>query len=427
MSGRQASACKSRKRKHVSAFFGACAAAAVVHAAAADQPPADSNASLAQALANGSLIFDVRTRIESKDQDGFAEEARASTVRARIGYESGAFHGWRFLVEAEGVGALGDDRFNSTTNGRTAFPVVADPDAFELNRAQLSFAGIDRTTAIFGRQRINIGNQRFVGAVGFRQNEQTYDAVRVTTELTDGLNLDYAYIARVHRIFGDDSPVGEFDSDTHALAATYDSGAYGKITGYAFLVDLDEAPALSSATWGARYENSIPVAEEAGFILAVVGELATQSDYGGNAIDYREGYVLAEAALKARSFTATLGYERLGGDGEIGFSTPLATLHKFQGFADVFLTTPAAGLEDVYAGASQRWSDVALGPITIFATHHEFKSARGSLNYGRETDVGGSIVFSTRWSADVKAAFYDGGDDGFADRDLFWASLQYRY
>ena len=42
------------------------------------------------------------------------------------------------------------------------------------------------------------------------------------------------------------------------------------------------------------------------------------------------------------------GIEYLEGNGTIGFSTPLATLHKFQGFADVFLTTPASGITDAY-------------------------------------------------------------------------------
>ena len=39
-------------------------------------------------------------------------------------------------------------------------------------------------------------------------------------------------------------------------------------------------------------------------------------------------------------------------DGMYGFSTPLATLHKFNGWSDQFLTTPKEGLVDLYASIS---------------------------------------------------------------------------
>ena len=44
------------------------------------------------------------------------------------------------------------------------------------------------------------------------------------------------------------------------------------------------------------------------------------------------------------------GYEVLEGapTGGLAFVTPLATLHKFQGWADKFLATPASGIEDAY-------------------------------------------------------------------------------
>jgi len=50
--------------------------------------------------------------------------------------------------------------------------------------------------------------------------------------------------------------------------------------------------------------------------------------------------------------TGLVGYEVLEGNGAIGFATPLATLHAFNGWADMFLTTPANGLKDLYFRAS---------------------------------------------------------------------------
>ena len=63
--------------------------------------------------------------------------------------------------------AISED-YNSTVNGLTQFPVVADPENIELNRLQLQYRGLPKTVVTIGRQRINLDDQRFVGAVGWR-------------------------------------------------------------------------------------------------------------------------------------------------------------------------------------------------------------------------------------------------------------------
>jgi hypothetical protein len=306
--------------------------------------------------------------------------------------------------------------------------VIADPDATEINRAQVTFTGIDKTAITVGRQRFNLNNHRFVGAVDFRQNQQTFDAARFSTKLIDNVTLDYLYISRVHRIFGDDHPVGEFDSDSHVISAVFDGGEFGKVKGYGVILDLMEAPGLSSQSWGVRYENTLTLDEDTGVKLGVVAEYASQSDNAANPIDYREDYLHGEASLIVAPFTGKLGYEKLGGDGVSSFKTPLATLHKFQGFADVFLATPAAGLEDVYGTIAYNWKNAPYGTgVTFFATYHDFKSDVGSLDLGDEFDAGMSVKFHKHWSVNLKGAVYNGGASSNADRSLIWAALRFQY
>ena len=381
---------------------------------------------LIEAIKAGKPIIDVRYRYEWKDQDGFAENARAHTVRTRLGYETGEFFHFKALVEFENVFSIGDDNFNSTTNGLTGFAVIADPDATEINRAQLTFTGVDKTPITLGRQRFNLNNHRFVGAVDFRQNQQTFDAVRLSSTYIDNLTFDYLYIDRVHRIFGDDNPAGEFNSDSHVIAAAYKAGELGTVKAYGVLLDLEEAPALSSATWGVRYENSFVVSEDAGVTLGVIGEYARQTDYAANALDYAEDYIHGEATLAVSAFSFKGGYEQLGGDGVASFSTPLATLHKFQGFADVFLATPAAGIEDIYATLGWSWKDAPItDSVKFFATYHSFSSQTGDIDFGYEIDAGLNIKYRKHWSLAVKGAVYD-GDGGFADRSIVWTSLRFQ-
>ena len=129
----------------------------------------------------GSFIFENRLRYETVDQDGFANEAEALTLRTRLGVEFPKVGDFQFLVEGESVTAFVED-YNSTVNGAVTYPVIADPANLEINRAQVTWTGLTDTEVVLGRQRIVLGNARFVGNVGFRQNEQTFDAARITTK-----------------------------------------------------------------------------------------------------------------------------------------------------------------------------------------------------------------------------------------------------
>lgn len=379
------------------------------------------------AIKAGKPIIDVRYRFEWKDQQGFAENAYANTIRTRLGYETGEFLNFKVLVEFENVASIGDDHFNSTTNGRTQFPVIADPNATEINRAQATFTGIGKTPITVGRQAYNLGNQRFIGAVDWRQNQQTFDAARLSSTIVDNLSVDYLYISRVHRVFGDDNPLGEFDSDSHIIAATYDAKKLGKLSGYGLLLDFEEAPALSSQTFGVRYENTVVLDADAEIKAGIVGEYASQKDYAANPFDYSEDYIHGEGAISAQGATLRLGYEQLGGDGVIGFATPLATLHKFQGFADVFLTTPANGVEDIYATIQYDWKDAPFSArLNFFATYHDFKAENGGADLGEEFDAGVALKVHKNWSAELKGAVYN-GTPALADRNLIWASLRFQY
>ncbi|MEQ1812521.1 MAG: hypothetical protein ABL889_21515, partial [Terricaulis sp.] len=196
----------------------------------------------AQTQAAGDWIVDARLRYESVAQDGL-NDADALTLRTRLGYETRAFNGFKFLAEFEGVAQLTDD-FNDTVNGNTAFATVPDPEAFELNRLQVTWAGAQGRRIVAGRQRIILNNARFIGNVGFRQNEQTFDALRIEARPFEHAAFTYVFIDNVRRIFGDDSAQGEWDSDSHVLQADLDLPV-GRLSAYGLLLDFQNAPAQS--------------------------------------------------------------------------------------------------------------------------------------------------------------------------------------
>lgn len=373
----------------------------------------------AHAQSAGGLILESRLRYESVDQDGLAKDAGALTLRTRLGYQTPAWRGFRALVEGENVTALDDD-YNSTTNLKTAYPVVADPEATELNRAQVSWTG-ERGGATLGRQRIILGNARFVGNVGFRQNEQTFDALRVDVRPTKDIAVTYAYVDKVLRVFGPDSAQGEWDSRSHLMQLEAKTPA-GQLSLYGQLLDLPDAPAQSSATFGARLNGQRPLGGE--LSATYEAEYARQNDYAGNPAEFEVDYVAFSAGLKTPKRWASVGVERLDGDGRRGFQTPLATLHAFQGWADVFLTTPADGVRDINLRGGATVT-VAGRPLKLAAAVHGFSAGDGGQD-GREVDAALSTPLTKRLSAELKAAHFDGETPAYPDRTKVWVSLEFK-
>ncbi|WP_373387817.1 alginate export family protein [Pseudomonas alcaligenes] len=406
----------------------AIAAASCSHAAFAAED-------FSNLFTQGKPILDARYRFENVDQDNALRDANAQTLRTRAGFQSGKWYGLSGLVEVDNVSRLGDAAYNDTRNGQGEYAVVADPDGTEVNQALLRYDH-QYGSAVLGRQRINLDNQRFIGGVAWRQNEQTYDGALAQLKPLDGLTLSYAYIDQVNTIFGPDN--GRYDSaanpanidgHSHLINAQYVFMPELTATAYSYLLDLDNLAltptsaegTLSSQTSGLRLNGAI-----AG--VSYVLEYARQSDYDSNPQDLDSEYYLAELGYTLKGVQLKAGYEVLGGDSDPGnraFQTPLATKHAFQGWADVFLTTPADGVEDLYFGAT-----APLFGGTLQAWYHDFSTEQGSDDYGSEIDLSYAhpIPGVKGLVGLVKYATYDSDDEARSvDTDKVWLQLQYTY
>ena len=381
---------------------------------------------LSDPLTKGRVFLDMRLRFENVDQGGFSKNAEAATIRERLGYETPEFWNLKALIELEATQHL-SNAFNDTINGRVSYPTVPDPENFELNRLQIVYTAKPGLTATVGRQVINLDDQRFVGAVAFRQNEQTFDAVRLDYSEISGLTATYAYIDRVNRVFGERSPAGHFDGNIHLFNLGYDISDIGKLTAYTYLLDLDQSPLLSTATYGLQIGGAHKLSDN--LKLRYLIGYARQQDYADNPLKFSLDYWRAEAGIDYDAWSLTLGSESLGGNGTIGFSTPLATLHPFQGYADVFLNTPARGIADRYARLGYRMSIEAFGAsraLSAAVWYHDFEASHGSGDLGHELDFESSAKIDEHWKIDFAYATYS-GVAGFADRNKVWLSLTVSY
>ncbi|MCJ8292812.1 MAG: alginate export family protein [Colwellia sp.] len=366
--------------------------------------------SITEALSDSTVKVELRARYEGVDQDGIDKDASAATLKSRITVKTGSYSNFSMAIEVDKVDALVDD-YNSKTNGNTQYPVVADPQGTDVNQAYIKYAN-DGFSIVVGRQRVLHNNQRFVGGVGWRQNEQTYDGVRAQYK-ADAFSVDYSYIQNIN-----DITANNVKGDFHLANGIYTINKSHKISAFAYVLDYDavEQAQNSSSTVGALYNGNF------GKFL-VNASLASQSDNGDNTNNYSAMYINAEAGYNFGPVTLLGGYELLGSDNGVGFNTPLATKHAFNGWADKFLGTPGEGLEDIYLTVKGK----AYG-VKWAATYHDFSSDVDGIDFGSELNLIATYQINKNYGVLVKAANYSDGDVAAkTDTNKVWVQLTAKF
>jgi len=350
---------------------------------------------------------DIRYRLELVEQAGLPDTAAASTLRIRVGVRTREWRGFSAVVEGEGILVLGEPTYNDTVNGKINYPIVADPSDILLNQAYVRWRPNVGVEVTGGRQTVNFENQRWVGSVGWRQNDQTLDAARFALKPVKGVTLDYFYAWRVNRVFGPDSPQGIWrNTQIHGARASYQLGGIGTLSVHALLLDIPSSPTLSSQTFGVRIAGERKIGQ--GTSLLYAAEYASQQDYGLNPNRFRLDYFLIEPGVRLGGFTLKGGYEQLEGNGVVALQTPLATLHAFNGWADKFLTTPATGLRDIYFDAGYKFP--ANGPLPGLALRfgwHDYNATVGAIDYGKEWNGSVSLPLGKSFTLTAKVARYE--------------------
>ena len=338
--------------------------------------------------------FDVRTRYQNTTQSE-RPEGEALTLRFQLAGEIDLPRDTIFLAEVEGNIGLIDD-FNDGTRNETGLPFIPDPDGFELNRLAIVSEAVDGVRVTAGRQRIALDDWRFIGAFPFRQNDQTFDAIRFETSSFGPGTLDVGYIGRVLRPLGDDNPGGRFTGDS--VFANYNLATpLGRLTAYHYRLDIETGSQGSNSH---DFSNRVTGGRLFGrrhwedFGLVWDFAYARQVDHAENPNDFETDYFLAELTVEPGSSGITLRAETLGSGDNQGFQTPLGSLHRFQGLSDQFLRTPDAGVRDISLLARHDFSSVGIfESVRVFARHHWFHADSNAAKYG------------TEWNASISAQY----------------------
>lgn len=381
----------------------------------------------------GEVDLDFRYRYEFVDQEccdptepagtDFDDDAHALTLRSRLSYRSGTWRNFGFFAEAEDVRSTFVNDFNAgagDTVSRENYPQVNDPEVTQVNQAYVDYTGVERLRLRLGRQRINFDNQRFVGGVIWRQNEQTYDAVSAAYD-HERFDAFYGYVRKVQRLFSDDVAAGDHKQNgTHLLNVSGQLSDWGKLSGYVYHIDNQDEELFSTSTFGARFIGSRPL-ENVSIRYAL--EYAYQEDAGDNPTSYDADYFLADFGVIVDALDVGVGYELLSGAEDGRFVTPLSTLHAHDGWADKFLFggtgNPPGGLEDRFLKVKFTFGDYVLE-----GRYHDFDSDDLGDDLGQELNLSLERPLGEYVRMLIKYADFD-GEGEFSATDLsdtrkFW-------
>jgi len=356
--------------------------------------------------------FSLNTRLRYEEFEKPGTDTGGTSIRARYGYTTPSFNGFTAMVEGETLSRIGDDA--------DELPGLDNAgDGTDLNQLWVQYKDADLGSAKLGRQIYVLDDQRFVGHVGWRQNIQTFDAFTGAVTAIDNLTLKAFYFDGVERVNANSDQL-----DSIGLNLTYKFAPSAVLTAFYYDIENEDAAAFDNTTVGARYVGSTD-AVGLGFKYAL--SYASQSDVTSG----KEGdYYAADLSTAVSGVTLGLGIEVL----EEGFRTPLATVHKFNGFADKFAKpslsgTIGDGLEDVYVYAGYK---IPVGNgLTTKVIYHDFSPESGSGKGGDEIDLVAAYKLNKYTKAVAKYGDYS-ADSGAAgsfedDQRMFSFELNFIY
>ncbi|NOQ64266.1 MAG: hypothetical protein GQ582_07120 [Methyloprofundus sp.] len=374
----------------------------------------------------GQFKVDLRYRFEmAETKNNTQDTGYANTLRLRLGYLTPEFHSFQGYAEFEGNASMQQDYFAPKGRGWTGDSgreVIADPQAAELNQLWISYKGIPDTELKAGRQRINLNDQRFIGAVGWRQMEQTFDAGVITNNSIENLTLQAGYIGRAQNIWSQkDEMQLPFANINYKVPGYANINIYGL-----WLADFDDGQAGKSAqTYGISVSGSPKITDNINALYHA--EYSYQGDYKNSPVDFDISRYSLMAGAEVYGVTLKAGVEELGTSNGRAFQTPLGTNHKFQGWADKFLVTPVNGVRDVNATVGYKIFSTKLAFV-----YHNFQSVTNSIDYGNEYDFVVSQKFGKHLKLLASYAYYDADESNGLiafnkDKHQFWLQAGVSY
>jgi len=282
----------------------------------------------------------------------------------------------------------------------------ASADQLDLHQGYAELGRLGGIVARLGRQEMNLGDERLVGAVGWTNTARAFDGARLLGRVS-GLDWSVFWMNVAERDAlqptGTDPQANQGTGDDGWLLGGFASRAFGGTTAELTVLADRDAVTAESYTVNLRLHGSAGA-----FLYEAAGALQIGPD--------RSAYFASGmAGLDAGAGTLAAQLDYLSGDDDPAagdaraFNTLYGTNHKFYGYMDYFLNVPGqldeAGLVDVMVRGSLDLSAVTR----LRADVHHFRLARDrgvGRTLGTEVDVVGTWTMAAVAGLEAGAALF---------------------
>jgi hypothetical protein len=393
--------------------------------AAGNDDARDDPFALSESLARGRFTLELRPRYNRIDQSDKPERTEGGTLRAVAGWRSAPWNGLRLTVEGIHAGHWGRKAFNDdgAQINTSRYPLLPDPRYTGMNEVHVEYAAAQGMRLRLGRQRVRLDNQRWVSDNDFRQIPQLFDGVTALYTGIENTELMGAHFNKVRTTSGTTAELkltllhaawNPFPG--HGLAAYgyfHDQAQNGAFTGFA-----DSSYRVA----GVRAEGS--PARFGAVDATYVAEVAWQRPHAGGDARVHARYWRLGGGASADAWTLRYDYEVKGSNaGAYGLQMPLTDFYAFNGWTLHFFNTPRQGLRDQWLTGR-----ASMGDFTLYGEAHRFRSDFGSLNFGREADVGVTWAIIPNAVLRLQHGKYDPGSGQVAPEiRKTWLTLTYTH
>ncbi len=369
--------------------------------------PTQATESFTDALTNGKASGDFRFRIKFSDTVGKRLNAYSVTLRSRLTYETGSWNNLSALIEPQDVSIIGQDRYNTTANGKSQYPLVADAPGTEMNRAFIQYIPQADTKIRYGRQWMELDHQRFIYKADWRQHSQTFDALTVINTSLPDIKIHYGRVSHVNRLYGDESPYGNADIKSHFLNVTFSRYKAAKTIIFAYLNEYQNSdypgpsdflrftPERSHQTLGIDVGGPIPLNDDWTLLYKVSG--AVQSPYADSTRTESVHWYHLRLGLSYKGYAVMVIKEQFSNDNGYTFNVP---------FFPEFLMQKGVNFDGVNVEGlafKKQWGDKWV----VKAGFRQFTTYNGGKDLGEDTDLYVEYFLSKNYRIGTRLTTYN--------------------
>lgn len=364
--------------------------------------------SVYDALMQGKSVSQFRLRYEYVDQDNKADDANAFTLQALLGWQTASYLDTSITAQLINISHLNQDFYDNNLgkNHPSQLPTVPDPEITDINQLYIDYAGIPKTNVRLGRQIIRLDNTRFVGDIVFRQSSQVFDGLTVTNHALSNSEILFGHYEHLRQ------STGKYRNTNFDIAHfSYKYLPKASVTAYGYFIDQADTGQNTGVAdnahkdIGLRFDGAIDINPDWRWLHTV--EYARQTAYQGGSREIDASYSKIGLGLGYQQWFARVDQEVLGShDGLYAFQTPMATLHPFQGWADMFSVTPRQGMVDrfvTFGSTVDQWIILSEWHQLSADTHFQTPTGMGE-DYGHELDLSLAYQFTPQFQAKLEYA-----------------------